>query len=337
MSILPHTDMADLSRYRSEMMGAAMLMIILFHVSLSPHDTFFGLRRCGNVGVDIFLLLSGVGLWHTWQKNKSVRHFFRRRYLRVYPTWIVVATAFYLPPFLRSGCPASGLADLVGDITLNWDFWLHDELTFWYVPAIMMLYTLAPAYLMLTERHPAWRWLPVLAMCWCVAVQWVSPIHDTVGHIEIFWSRIPVFLIGINIGRAVHDGRPQDGATGALALLTLAATGSLCVYLEQYLHGKFPLFIERMVYIPLTLSLLLLLGRMLAHAPQWVGRALAFIGTLSLEIYLIHVQFILLPVEKWHLGYWPTALITIAASLPAAWVLHKVIGTVIRTLQNSKK
>ena len=72
-------ELFNISKYRGELMGAAMLFIILFHVSLPRNDLFFGLRRMGNIGVDIFLFLSGVGLWYAWMKNASLKHFFLRR------------------------------------------------------------------------------------------------------------------------------------------------------------------------------------------------------------------------------------------------------------------
>ena len=50
----------DLSRYRGELMGAAIFFIVLFHVELPRSDTFFGLRRCGNIGVDMSLFLRGI-------------------------------------------------------------------------------------------------------------------------------------------------------------------------------------------------------------------------------------------------------------------------------------
>ena len=77
-------ELANISRYRSELMGAAMLFIILFHVPLDRSNEFFGLRRCGNVGVDMFLFLSGIGLWFSWVKNPSVWQFYKRRLLRIY-------------------------------------------------------------------------------------------------------------------------------------------------------------------------------------------------------------------------------------------------------------
>ena len=42
---IPDIELANISRYRGELMGAAMLFIILFHVSLNRSDPFFGLRR----------------------------------------------------------------------------------------------------------------------------------------------------------------------------------------------------------------------------------------------------------------------------------------------------
>lgn len=69
----------------------------------------------------------------------------------------------------------------------------------------MMLYLFTPAYIQLIIKHPTYRWLPALMMAWCIVLQYVSPIHDAVGHIEIFWSRVPIFLLGINMGAAVKE------------------------------------------------------------------------------------------------------------------------------------
>ena len=90
-------ELANISRFRGELMGAAMLFIILFHVGLPREDAFYGLRRMGNVGVDMFLFLSGIGLWFSWMKNPDTKRFFIRRYLRIYPAWLIIACLFYIP------------------------------------------------------------------------------------------------------------------------------------------------------------------------------------------------------------------------------------------------
>lgn len=329
---LKEIELAGISRYRGELMGAAILFIILFHVGLSRNDPFFGLRRMGNVGVDMFFFLSGIGLWFSWLKTPSVAHFYNRRLLRIYPAWLVMATLFYLPDYLGDRKFSSSLPDLVGDITVNWDFWIHDELTFWYIPAILMLYVFAPYYMMLIRKHPVYRWLPVAMIAWCVVVQYITPVHHALGHLEIFWSRVPIFFIGINCAEQVRQKRTLEASSLWLVLLLFVMTFASCVYLEQFLHGRFPLFLERMLYIPMTVSGIILLVIVFRHAGKWFSRWLAFVGTLSLEIYLIHAHFVLPHLEKLGWTYWPKALSCAAVSIPLAWLLHHAIDFIMKRI-----
>lgn len=314
-------ELANISRFRGELMGAAMLFIILFHVALPREDAFFGLRRMGNVGVDMFLFLSGIGLWFSWAKNPDVRHFFVRRYLRIYPAWLIIACLFYIPRF--EGGDLWAWVDLVGDISINWDFWLHDELNFWYIPATMMLYLFAPGYMELIKRHPIYRWLPVVMIMWCILVQYVTPIHHAVGHLEIFWSRVPIFFIGINMGEMVRSRKQLPPDAVWLLLVTFLMTFGTCLYLEQVRHGHFPLFVERMLYIPFTVCSILVMNRIFRRTPEWVNRAFRLVGMLSLEAYLIHIHFVLVYIQPMGLGYWGTFAATVAITLPVAWVLHQ--------------
>ena len=341
---IKNIELADISRYRGELMGAAMLFIILFHVQLPRSDMFFGLRRMGNIGVDLFLFLSGIGLWFSWMKDREGENlrqktvgFYLRRLLRIYPTWLVMASLFYVGDFMEAGKYSKNLADLLGDVLVNWDFWLHDELTFWYIPATMMLYMLAPPYMELIRRHPVYRWLPVVMVMWCVIVQWVTPIHQAVGHIEIFWSRVPIFFIGINMSEAVRGKQSVDGQAIWLILLMFGVALSASIFLEQVRHGQFPLFVERMLYIPLTVTTVLLLNVVFRHTPQWFNRALSFVGAVSLEIYLIHSHFVLVHLERLGWSYWPKFFACLAITLPLAWLLNKVIGLIVRPLEKRLK
>lgn len=334
-------ELANISRYRGELMGIAMLFIILFHVSLPRSDWFFGLRRLGNIGVDMFLFLSGVGLWFSWVRRSSsgqpfwgrYRSFMAKRLWRIYPAWLIMASLYYIPDYL---CPelvghgghSTSVVDLIGDIVINWDFWLHDELTFWYIPATMMLYVFAPLYMELIHRHPIYRWLPVAMITWCILVAYVTPIHNAVGHLEIFWSRVPIFFIGINMGEMVRQKRTVDGQGIWLIILLFLMSFLSSLFLEQVRHGEFPLFLERLLYIPLTVTSILLLNRVLRRTPQRILSMLSFVGALSLEAYLIHSHFVLDYLERLHWTYWPTALTTVAITLPLAWLLMKLVNAI---------
>lgn len=325
-------ELENISRYRGELMGAAMLFIMLFHVGLPRNDLFFGLRRMGNIGVDMFLFLSGLGLWFSWMKKPSARHFFTKRYLRIYPTWLIMACLYYIPRF--HGGDFMAWLDLIGDITINWDFWLHDELTFWYIPAIMMLYCFAPAYMELIRRHPIYRWLPVVMIMWCILVEYVTPIHQAVGHIEIFWSRVPIFFIGINMGEMVRKKQRIDGAGIWMVIILFVMTLFASIFLEQQRHGQFPLYVERMLYIPLTLTSILLLNRVFRRTPKWFNKTFKFVGALSLECYLIHIHFVLAYIpQPW--SYWPTFIVCLLVTLPLAFVLSKLVEYISKQIEKA--
>lgn len=339
-------ELANISRFRGELMGAAMLFVILFHVSLPRSDAFFGLRRMGNIGVDIFLFLSGIGLWFSWMKGKleerterreeregkgeergfwrKLGDFYKRRFIRIYPAWLIMASLFYVPDYLGPRKFSQTFVDLLGDVLINWDFWLYDELTFWYVPSIMMLYLFAPFYMVLIDRHAVYKWLPVVMVMWCILVQWVTPIHQAVGHLEIFWSRVPIFFIGINMGEMVRQRERIDGTGIWMILLMFVMALSASMFLEQERHGQFPLFIERMLYIPLTVTSVLLLNRVFRRTPGWFNSVMKWVGALSLEAYLIHAHFVLVYIEPYRLGYWLTFLLTVAITLPLSWLLFVV-------------
>lgn len=318
---------AELSRYRGELMGFAMIAILLFHVGGLRHDTLaYCLSRCGNVGVDIFLFLSGIGLWFAWTKNPGLKQFYWRRYVRVYPAWFLIACLYFVPFFIEGKEP---LSDTILNILFYHDFWtVYNELHFWYIPAIMTLYTIAPAYMALVSRSRSWCWLPVVAMLFCVLMRYDHSLYLSLRHIEIFISRIPVFLIGINVGAWVKECRTSDAESWIPVVLALALSAWVCVNFESGLRNRFPLFLERMAYIPLCVSLSLVVCRLFSVAPSLVCRAFSFVGSVSLEFYLIHVEFVLKYLKPLHLGYFPTALLTLAVTLPLAWLLHKLLSPI---------
>lgn len=314
-------------------MGFAILIVIMFHIGLDHRYFMWSVVKCGNVGVDLFLFLSGIGLWYSWTKKPDAKHFFLRRFIRVYPTWIILVPFFYIPNYMNGGGYSRNIPDLIANITFNWSFWRIDDLTFWYIPALMMMYLFAPAYMNLIRKHPVYRWLPIVAILFCFAQQYVHSIYASVGHLEIFWSRIPIFLLGINCGAIVKDKKTIDGSAIWLVALVFVMSIGLCSNFEMIWKGRFPLFLERMIYIPLTISSILLLIVLFKHTPRWILRSISFIGGISLEIYMLHAHFILVRLRPMNLEFWLTAIITVCVSIIAGWLLQKATQYITNRMQ----
>ena len=89
------THYALLSKYRSELMGLAALWVMLFHafqlnIGFAPLRL---LKSFGYAGVDIFVLLSGMGLCMSFVKRdgEPLRTYFLRRAGRILPAyWLTV-------------------------------------------------------------------------------------------------------------------------------------------------------------------------------------------------------------------------------------------------------
>ncbi len=325
----------DLSRFRGELMGVAMLAVMMFHVGFTRHDTFwFCVNRCGNVGVDMFLFLSGIGLWYAWTKAPSLGEgwgrlplFYRRRFQRIYPAWLMLSSLYYIPLYIKGKFT---LWQTVGNVLIGWRLWSGFVDEFWFIPMILVFYLVAPFYMKLIQNRPVWRWLPLVAMVFCVLLQYWKPLNTSLGHLEILFSRVPIFLLGINAGLWVKEERQLPADALWLLLLTFVLSLGVCVNFENGLRGRFPLFLERMVYIPLSMSALLLLSRAFSRAPQWLLKTLAFVGSLSLELYLVHVNFVLKYLRPLDLGFWLTLLLMTAASLALAWLVHRLLSLLIK-------
>ena len=83
-----------LSRFRTPMMGFAALNLMLLHVF--QNFELLGSLIVFNMfesGADLFMLLSGFGLFYSVDKGGSLGSYFKKRFLRIYPEYIIACMA----------------------------------------------------------------------------------------------------------------------------------------------------------------------------------------------------------------------------------------------------
>ena len=89
----------SLSKFRTELMGLACLWVMLHHTAfdwplvLEPLERF---SKYGNLGVDIFLLLSGVGLYYAWSGQPKLSDFYVRRFVRLLVPYLLFALPYWV-------------------------------------------------------------------------------------------------------------------------------------------------------------------------------------------------------------------------------------------------
>lgn len=331
----PSLDYGLFSRYRGELMGFAMLWIMLFHAfAWLPRTPWIrGFKELGFFGVDIFIFLSALGLSLSLSRKKqSYGAYLKRRLVRILPTYWLVTLGYGL---------ALRLAGRVGLKTVAWTtstlfYWLDKPHYFnWYIPALLFFYLLAPlATTALTKaRHR--RALTVALCLLTLPLAWGME-RCGLGHLTLdLVPRLPVFLLGTLAGTYIAQGRALTpkrlwlwAALPFLVPVGKALTGRL------WYSGCFSFALG-------CVAVCLLLAGLVHVLPGWAGKALRTVGACSLEIYLLNVVFVreydllapLFPsVEVQYAVTIPANLLLgvglhYALKRPMAWLTAKITGS----------
>ena len=136
-----------LSDNRTLIMGFAIISIIIFHYARDCmfyhyhyHAGATYINYIGSVGVDIFLMVSALGLYYSFKKNSNLKQFFYKRYTRVLIPYLLVAVPTYIWVVVFNHY---GFLSFFKDITFLNLFHRHD-LLFWYIFFISFCYLIFP-------------------------------------------------------------------------------------------------------------------------------------------------------------------------------------------------
>ena len=306
----------DISTYRSELMGMAIVWIMMLHFTFTQIKALGFVSQYGFAGVEIFLLVSGFGLFFSLEKDSNILTFYRRRLLRIFPTYYLL------------GIPASII--LFHDNILTYlyrystvGFWTNDLYWEWYVPSIVVLYLLAPLLKCLIDKGQL-----LLTACIAITILGVSYFivsKEIVGPKEphfFLLYRIPSFMLGMVCAYWMK----QNTNIKYFIIILLAGIPCFALFFPHH-HQVYNYKYLSLVFL-LPLFIICLTG--LAKFVRFLRPILAVIGNASLEIYLIQAIFFhaivtgqLVIEPDWHDCF--TILLIIISSLLGILV-HRLIG-----------
>ncbi len=190
------TSLTVLSQYRFPIMGFGAFLILFFHLwlnifndisFLAPIERF--LKNISYYGVDIFFLMSAIGLYHSMNKNDDSKKFYFKRFLRLFVPWLVC-------------CLLTALDNRWSFITLlknftGYNFFFQSIYTFkWYIIAICIIYLLFPFYFHLFNKVDNKKMFTLKTIIlWIITFILLQKIirSDFYG---LIW-RVPIFMIGV--------------------------------------------------------------------------------------------------------------------------------------------
>lgn len=296
--------MRQISRYRPVLMGLASLWIYYFHVfpmSLIEQfrrptviETYF--HDLGFCGVDIFLVLSGFGLYyalsaHPVESLRDYGTFAGRRLSRIYRVFFPVTVVIALVDRWTVG-------EFFGKLTGVYQLATNVYNYLWYVPCIVLFYLLVPGYFFLLRRCPKKGAMTAGAVAACFGINLLLRGHVREDLYAIF-NRVPVFLVGLYFGYHSRSGKSLRGWHYGVCAAVLAI-GIVYSYAQAHMWVPeiYPCF-SAQINLLIAPPLVLLVSRGLEWAAAWkrpawlrqvrhgIGAFLAAMGGVSLEFYVV--------------------------------------------------
>lgn len=304
------------SRLRNELMGVATLLIVICHTTkfnlVMPSWLFTLLGNCG-VGVDIFLFLSGLGIFYSYLKRKEssvpLYKWLIRRYLR-----IVIPCAFFIIPITLYEYSYSTTLDLNG-ILLNLSGYgfLVGKGSLWFVACILLLYVITPLIHSLLYNDNRYLYAFVLSVLSLLFGYIRFSDNEIVHKLQFMACRFPCYFIGYAMAKDIISKKCVAG--WKMILMPLLGYCLLFVA-NQTIKTHFSLFWLQGLFLVTIVALMLKLSFLVkCHS------LLRFLGVVSLESYAANIM--LLPFFRlWNFEFWGINLNM------GGWSFY-VIGTLI--------
>jgi len=332
-----------ISKYRSAIMGTAIILIMICHGSLVFSNEKAELaneivKRFCQFGVDIFLLVSSFGCCYSFEKNRKILGFYKKRVLRIFPPYILVVVAWSaVNQIVFHNVTMASIFNGYSLIT----FYTRGVLREWYVAAILTLYLAFPLIYRVLKKNVK------IVYCAIVAIFIISRlisifVNNEVLNIvnDVFIIRIPIFLIGIIFFDRMKT-KPEIKfpvvAVGIISVLAFAIN----VLFNEYNSW----WVCRALFFPITIAFVLGYSKLLDRfAKVKIVKGLSFLGTITFEIYLTHEKILPYIETILHrltngsaITIYLTQIVAMVAAAVVAFVINKIISWIFGRFQTSKK
>lgn len=274
-------------------MGLAILSILIFHFTEDCVNAGYNLiwpvvtfkKYIGSSGVDVFLFLSGLGLYYSFKKTPDQKNFYKKRLSRILIPYFIVALPSWIiyDVFIAH----TGVLQVFKDVFFV-SFFTENVIWFWYILLMAICYLVYPylfAYIEQDDRDKV-KMLQIFTLITLVAVLFALYNPSFYGRIEIALTRFPVFFAGALIGKASYqDKKISFGSLGVLlfSLLAILLRTTSKGLLSRYIVGIYAIAI-----FVLTAIVLEVFARRGLKC-NFLKKILEWLGSYSLELYLTHV------------------------------------------------
>lgn len=305
------------SKYRSSIMGICIVFIMLFHNEFGVLGPFaYPFKNYGHWGVDVFLFVSGFGLYYSLNQDKAISRvsFYKRRLVRIMPAAVLAGGGLYV----------LGKTDVLGLFGLN----------LWYIRTLLLLYILAPVSFRFLKRYNPSLVLLIHVLLLGVAgvLIFVPLLYSAPWSLQttLTWTfaRLPAFAVGMYVARMGFCLRHIFSLRYLIFALLCLLSAAFC-YKIRFEMEVFSIYMNLLSYTLVAMAVPLMVGVFFVPICRVGTKAFAMIGTYSLELYLVH-EAVFRRVDVMSAPSVLKFVVAYGVSFGSAWILKKICDSLIR-------
>lgn len=267
-------DLSVVSKYRSELMGVSAILILCVHAvgnNVCMPPIINSVLTLGQLGVDMFLVLSGIGIYYSLSRwNGNIVDWYKRRFSRLLLPYVCIAVPYYI--FLVVNNQADIPTALFRFSTLS--FWFRHDAA-WFVALLIPLYFFTP----LLRKLPKNEYYKWIVLCVIIALSVMFRFMNEGGilsNVSFVSYHVPAYFIGYGIAPYVMQGKTIRVEWFVLFPLLLFVTLHYFNIVDMLLL-LFPLLGLLCLFLPLVKC-------------NMIHNSFYFMGQISLESYLTNTM-----------------------------------------------
>lgn len=317
----------NISKYRTELMGFAILGVLVGHViAFSKWNMPILDRIAHGIHTPGFLFLSGFGLFYSLSKNSKTIDFYKRRFWRFYLPFVLIVLPFLLRSLFTGNFYIWSFISQI--TTLN--FWFYGNNNgMWYIAVSFALYVITPPIFHFITRNQNF----VLTKFFLVIIGMIG-INCGIKYISSnYWDMVeigmkytPMFFVGMLVAYVTKKG----WGDGIVVAITTLLFGILYIVMEigGIVVPYIGVICKTLFY---TLVLCVFLSILAKMSFTYLSKVLAWFGKYTLELYVLHL-FInsLIKSPLFNLDNTKSIIIACVLSIILCMPTQKVINSIIK-------
>lgn len=312
-----------ISKYRTCIMALAMLWIGLNH-STFPFDSkiinFFVL--CGYCGVDIFVFLSGFGLYYALKKGPTYKEYIKRRFLRIFP--YNVPAAIFGDILYKQGLLVS-IFDILG-----LSIFIRNDLLFWFSSFIIVMYLIYPFYYKLFKKSPFVVTVVTIVITSIICLK-IKP-----SYFQILYELYRIIPVCLGTLFAYMNDKDLMKPIHCWLCVFVMIVGWILMY---YMYHNMGNELQHVAPLALIAPGMIILFSWIIDKLKFLQKPLNYIGQYTFQFYLIHEKFYIILILNYEklfipgIGFdWWINIVPFVGSFILAVLYKKIIDKIMSVI-----